>query len=215
VIDNEHYSETGMQPTHTGRGVSLAGVAAACNFASVKTIYTEEELNAALAPVFAGSNLMFCDIKVNTQRYPMSIRLRDGAHIKNRFRENLLGQKAFDYRNAKRRETKPWMPSRHLSRPQDVRRRAWVDAAQRRLKAKSVPGKPWALIPRAGAADADRAVRAAHKAFTGGDWPKMTASQRGALLRQLGDLIVDKAKHLAEIEVRDSKLISEMGAQTA
>jgi thiamine pyrophosphate-dependent acetolactate synthase large subunit-like protein len=96
VIDNEHYSETGMQPTHTGRGVSLAGVAAACNFASVKTIYTEEELNAALAPVFAGSNLMFCDIKVNTQRYPMSIRLRDGAHIKNRFRENLLGQKAFD-----------------------------------------------------------------------------------------------------------------------
>jgi thiamine pyrophosphate-dependent acetolactate synthase large subunit-like protein len=96
VIDNEHYSETGMQPTHTGRGVSLAGVAEACNFPSVKTIHTEEELNAALAPIFAGSNLMFCDIKVNTQRYPMSIRLRDGAHIKNRFRENLLGQKAFD-----------------------------------------------------------------------------------------------------------------------
>jgi thiamine pyrophosphate-dependent acetolactate synthase large subunit-like protein len=96
VIDNEHYSETGMQPTHTGRGVSLDGVAEACNFPSVKKIYTEEELDAALAPVFAGSNLMFCDIKVNTQRYPMSIRLRDGAHIKNRFRENLLGQKAFD-----------------------------------------------------------------------------------------------------------------------
>jgi hypothetical protein len=26
----------------------------------------------------------------------MSIRMRDGAHLKNRFRENLLGQKAFD-----------------------------------------------------------------------------------------------------------------------
>jgi hypothetical protein len=26
----------------------------------------------------------------------MSIRMRDGAHIKNRFREHLLGQKAFD-----------------------------------------------------------------------------------------------------------------------
>jgi hypothetical protein len=39
---------------------------------------------------------MFCDVKVNTQRYPMSIRMRDGTYIKNRFRENLLGQKAFD-----------------------------------------------------------------------------------------------------------------------
>jgi hypothetical protein len=85
-----------MQPTHTGRGVSLAGVAEACNFPSATTIYTEAELNAALGPLFTGSALVFCDIKVNTQRYPMSIRLRDGAHIKNRFRENLLGQKAFD-----------------------------------------------------------------------------------------------------------------------
>jgi aldehyde dehydrogenase (NAD+) len=94
----------------------------------------------------------------------------------------------------------------------------WVDAASNDVFESHNPytGKPWALIPRAGAADADRAVRAAHKAFTGGDWPKMTASQRGALLRRLGDLIVEKARHLAEIEVRDNgKLISEMGAQTA
>src|SRR5688572_24810239 len=77
-------------------------------------------------------------------------------------------------------------------------------------------GKAWALIPRGGAEDADRAVRAAHKAFTQGDWPKLTATQRGALLRKLGDLIGPKAKYLAEIEVRDNgKLISEMAAQTA
>ena len=96
VIDNEHYSETGMQPTHTHRGVSLAGVAKACNFPSSETVYTEQELNSAIPVLFAGSNLMFCDVKVNTKRYPMSIRMRDGTHIKNRFRENLLGQKAFD-----------------------------------------------------------------------------------------------------------------------
>jgi thiamine pyrophosphate-dependent acetolactate synthase large subunit-like protein len=96
VIDNEHYSETGMQPTHTHRGVSLAGVAKACNFSSSETVYTEQELNSAIPALFASSNLMFCDIKVNTQRYPMSIRMRDGTYIKNRFRENLLGQKAFD-----------------------------------------------------------------------------------------------------------------------
>jgi thiamine pyrophosphate-dependent acetolactate synthase large subunit-like protein len=96
VIDNEHYSETGMQPTHTHRGVSLAGVAKACNFSSSETIHTEQELTTAIPDLFGGMTLMFRDIKVNTQRYPMSIRLRDGAHIKNRFRENLLGQKAFD-----------------------------------------------------------------------------------------------------------------------
>ena len=96
VIDNEHYSETGMQATHTHKGVSLAGVAKACNFPSSETIYTEQELAADIPKLFGGSELMFRAVKVNTQRYPMTIRLRDGAHIKNRFRENLLGAKAFD-----------------------------------------------------------------------------------------------------------------------
>jgi aldehyde dehydrogenase (NAD+) len=77
-------------------------------------------------------------------------------------------------------------------------------------------GKPWALIPRANAADVDRAVQAARKAFTSGEWPKLNASKRGALLRKLGDLIAEKSKFLAEIEVRDNgKLYAEMSAQTA
>src|SRR3546814_18452398 len=45
-------------------------------------------------------------------------------------------------------------------------------------------GKPWALFPRGNAEDADRAVETAYKAFTTGDWPKLNASQRGALLRK-------------------------------
>ncbi|MEK7876760.1 MAG: aldehyde dehydrogenase, partial [Pseudomonadota bacterium] len=77
-------------------------------------------------------------------------------------------------------------------------------------------GKPWALIPRGNAEDVDRAVRAARKAFTAGDWPKLTPSKHGALLRKLGDLIAEKSKYLAEIEVRDNgKLLAEMSAQTA
>jgi aldehyde dehydrogenase (NAD+) len=93
----------------------------------------------------------------------------------------------------------------------------WVDAAAGNTFETVNPytGKAWALIPRAGPDDVDRAVRAAHKAFTEGVWPKLTATARGALLRKLGDLIVANARHLAEIEVRDNgKLISEMGAQT-
>jgi len=33
VLDNEHYGETGMQETHTGHGVDLAGMAKAAGFA--------------------------------------------------------------------------------------------------------------------------------------------------------------------------------------
>ena len=74
-------------------------------------------------------------------------------------------------------------------------------------------GEPWALIPRGNAADADHAVRTAHAAFTDGPWPQMTATQRGALLRKLGDLVAQNAQQLAEIEVRDNgKLIAEMAA---
>src|SRR3954470_11625499 len=58
-------------------------------------------------------------------------------------------------------------------------------------------GKTWALIPRGNAQDADEAVQVAHKAFTSGEWPKLNATQRGALLRKLGDLIARNAKHLA------------------
>ncbi|GGE51701.1 aldehyde dehydrogenase [Agaricicola taiwanensis] len=91
VIDNEHYSETGMQPTHTQRGVCLASVARGCSFAAAETVYSEEELDAVLPTLFGGSGPVLAVIKVNTQRYPMSIRLRDGARLKDRFRENLLG----------------------------------------------------------------------------------------------------------------------------
>jgi aldehyde dehydrogenase (NAD+) len=93
----------------------------------------------------------------------------------------------------------------------------WTDATAGACFESTNPytGKAWALIPRGGREDVDRAVRAARNAFTQGEWPRLTATQRGALLRKLGDLIGAKAKYLAEIEVRDNgKLISEMSAQT-
>jgi acyl-CoA reductase-like NAD-dependent aldehyde dehydrogenase len=94
----------------------------------------------------------------------------------------------------------------------------WVDAAGGAHFESDNPytGKPWALMPRGGTADVERAVQAARKAFTSGEWPKLTASKRGALLRKLADLIGEQSKSLAEIEVRDNgKLYAEMSAQTA
>jgi aldehyde dehydrogenase (NAD+) len=92
----------------------------------------------------------------------------------------------------------------------------WVESASGDYFESDNPftGQPWALIPKGGKDDVDRAVQAAHRAFVSGDWPKCTASQRGALLRKLGDLLTTNAEHLAEIEVRDNgKLIAEMSAQ--
>jgi acyl-CoA reductase-like NAD-dependent aldehyde dehydrogenase len=94
----------------------------------------------------------------------------------------------------------------------------WVDSSSGGHFESDDPfrARPWALIPRGTPVDVDRAVRAAHEAFTSGEWPKMTASRRGALLRKLGDLITERSKALAEIEVRDNgKLYAEMSMQTA
>jgi aldehyde dehydrogenase (NAD+) len=73
---------------------------------------------------------------------------------------------------------------------------------------------PWALVPRGGKQDVDRAVAAAKAAFYEGEWPKLTATARGALLSRLGALITAEAGRLAEIETTDNgKLIAEMRGQ--
>jgi thiamine pyrophosphate-dependent acetolactate synthase large subunit-like protein len=96
VMDNELYSETGMQPTHTSRGVDLAGIAKAAGFARSGTVYNLKQLNAWIPALYKPQGPVFLAAKVTAQRYPMSIRYRDGTAIKNRFRENLLGfEKAY------------------------------------------------------------------------------------------------------------------------
>jgi thiamine pyrophosphate-dependent acetolactate synthase large subunit-like protein len=96
VIDNELYAETGMQATHTARGVDLALMAKGAGFTLAQTVKSEQDLAGAIEALYSTRGAVFLDVKVSPKRYPMSIRLRDGAHIKNRFRENLLGSAAFD-----------------------------------------------------------------------------------------------------------------------
>ncbi len=75
-------------------------------------------------------------------------------------------------------------------------------------------GQTWAEIPRGDARDVDAAVQAAHRALTTGPWAEMTATQRGALMHKLGDLIARDAAKLAATEVRDNgKLFAEMQGQ--
>lgn len=75
-------------------------------------------------------------------------------------------------------------------------------------------GQIWSQVAQGNADDVDRAVRAAHKAFSEGPWSQMTASQRGELLHKLGTLVARDARRLAEVEVRDNgKLLAEMLGQ--
>lgn len=75
-------------------------------------------------------------------------------------------------------------------------------------------GEVWAKIPRGTKADVDKAVAAAKAAMTTGPFAGMSPSQRGKLLRRLGDILVEHGPRLAEIEVRDNgKLLAEMAGQ--
>lgn len=64
--------------------------------------------------------------------------------------------------------------------------------------------------------DVDRAVKAAHAAFTAPSWSGLSATARGHLLRRLGDLVGENAEKLARYESLDNgKLLREMRGQLA
>ncbi len=96
VFDNQHYGETGMQDTHTGHGVDLAGMAAAAGFGTTRTVWTKKELEAAVPTLYEQKGPVFVTVKVNTDYVPMILPMRDGTAIRARFREAVLGDKAFD-----------------------------------------------------------------------------------------------------------------------
>lgn len=74
--------------------------------------------------------------------------------------------------------------------------------------------EPWCLVAEGNAEDVDRAVQAAHHAFLHSEWTSMTFTERGKLVRKLGDLIAEHAEELAMVESLDNgKLIREMRGQ--
>lgn len=59
-------------------------------------------------------------------------------------------------------------------------------------------------IAEADAGDVDRAVRAARRAFDEGPWPRMRGAERSALLRRVGELILQRQDELVRLESMDS-----------
>lgn len=71
-------------------------------------------------------------------------------------------------------------------------------------------------VARGSAADVDAAITAAQAAFENPAWRDISQTQRGHLMRRLGDLIADNGEELAIAESRDNgKLLREMRGQMA
>ena len=61
-------------------------------------------------------------------------------------------------------------------------------------------GATFARVERGEAADVDRAVQAARRAFESGPWPKMSASERSKILWRIGELVDKHRDELALLE---------------
>lgn len=93
----------------------------------------------------------------------------------------------------------------------------WVDGSEQQVMETSNPatGETWATFACASHADVERAVSAARRNLTEGPWAEMTATQRGALLYRLAELVEQNAEKIGEVETIDSgKLAAETVSQS-
>ncbi len=81
----------------------------------------------------------------------------------------------------------------------------WTDAASGKTFQTPDPatGETLATIAEADAEDINRAVSAARRAFDG-PWSRLTPSERGRIIWKIGDLILEHADELAQIESLDN-----------
>jgi phenylacetaldehyde dehydrogenase len=82
----------------------------------------------------------------------------------------------------------------------------WNDAASGKTFETPNPatGETLALVAEGDAEDIDRAVRAARAAFDEGPWSRLTPSERGRIIWRIGDLILEHADELAQLESLDN-----------
>lgn len=89
VLDNGRFGETGMQESHSARGVDLVAVARACGFAWAEDISEDAALPALRARLHEAAGPGFARIAVRAEPLPRSLPSRDGAWLKARFRAGL------------------------------------------------------------------------------------------------------------------------------
>jgi len=89
VLDNSHYGETGVQSSHTGLGVDLGGIAAACGFAWTARVTDMGGVKALRDRLHKPDGPGFAAVQIAAQEAPRVLPPRDGVFLKNRFRDSL------------------------------------------------------------------------------------------------------------------------------
>lgn len=92
VLDNEHFGETGMQPTPTGAGVDLAAMAAAAGWPATMTARGEGDIPALRALARETAGPCFAVAKIKADKLPFVLPPKDGAFLKDRFRQAVVGR---------------------------------------------------------------------------------------------------------------------------
>jgi 5-carboxymethyl-2-hydroxymuconic-semialdehyde dehydrogenase len=69
-----------------------------------------------------------------------------------------------------------------------------------------VTNEPYAEVAAGDAADVDRAVAAARRAFIDGPWPRLVPAERATVLRRIADAINARGARIAELETFDTGL---------
>ena len=101
VLDNEKFGETGNQATHTsprnngptdsGAGTDLAMIARGCGIADATTVRESSEVAELVKDVRTRKGPVFRLVKVMVEKLEFVMPPQDGAHLKDRFRQALLG----------------------------------------------------------------------------------------------------------------------------
>lgn len=89
VLDNGHFGETGMQVSHTGRGIELHKVAESCGFLWTGLITDMAGVQDLKRRVSVRDGLKLAAVKIKADNPLRVLPPRDGAYIKNRFRAAL------------------------------------------------------------------------------------------------------------------------------
>ena len=89
VLDNRLYGETGMQASHTGRGVDLAAVADGCAFGWTMRIDSLEQAAPLRERLHRREGSGLASVQIAQTEAPRVLPSRDGVENKNRFRRAL------------------------------------------------------------------------------------------------------------------------------
>lgn len=89
VLDNAHYGETGMQPSHTKSGIDLSAMALACRFRQARAVSRIEEAADVRTLLHKGEGPILVSARIKEEEVTRVLPLRDGHAIKRRFMEAL------------------------------------------------------------------------------------------------------------------------------